>query len=668
MRVAADITDFCKKQITQVMAASGVIFSAAALGLFFLYVKHDFLGSQWYLIARHYDFANPGQMPWYLRCSFYVQDLVNTFLYLPLLACIIVAVCGVKAARIIVSAAVFLLAILAFYQLQALSDSGAYLSWDLLLDGVRFFVGNFSVAQEYIRADKVAKLLLFLAFAGLLCFSNSLLALIGNRFLTRLHARIASTAMVTLGLCGIAFLALGWSLGNSISLHRGALQHIVATSFIPPDLPAIPSNSIQALLRDSDRDTGVVRNAAACGIDARAKQKNIILFVLETAPDDIVDWDAALKKYPPLAALENDWVRSRMHFTSYPYTSDALYSILSGTYPLGRRVLLRGLPDNQQVPALFSLLKPHGYKSAVFVPSLYESELDEKMFRVFGADKIFIAAHEPMGRVDASQQAQVAFGQADLGAGELAAITEVLSLDLTAYAQLQEFVRTQVEQQGKYLAMFLPQLGHAPWKAVINSNDLRARGRKLVDIQLQWLSEMVEYLQAANQLDNTIILVTGDHGIRTRVEDPSLPLGQLSDYSFKVPLLLYAGADSKSYQPASITSHVDLMASLLAMNGLREWMHLGQGVPLWCRAPDDRIYFFAQAYGGVDGYAQYEYFTMVHSLTGRAYAQAGAMDFSPSGKITMDDIESVQAANRVRYQEALQLALAKKLLEATKEK
>jgi len=80
----------------------------------------------------------------------------------------------------------------------------------------------------------------------------------------------------------------------------------------------------------------------------------------------------------------------------------------------------------------------------------------------------------------------------------------------------------------------------------------------LLQLQDKWLGQIVEQLSNDGRLDKTIIVVTGDHGIRTATEDPSFePHGLAPDYSFHVPLLIFAPKVLESQQtiPGRDISH-----------------------------------------------------------------------------------------------------------------
>src|SRR5690606_25607728 len=92
----------------------------------------------------------------------------------------------------------------------------------------------------------------------------------------------------------------------------------------------------------------------------------------------------------------------------------------------------------------------------------------------------------------------------------------------------------------RFAALFVPQIGHAPWFDLYGRSSIVERGRDLMILQDEWLAEIVSLLDGNGWLEETVIVLTSDHGIRTRVEDPALEAGTVSGYSFEVPLVIFA--------------------------------------------------------------------------------------------------------------------------------
>jgi arylsulfatase A-like enzyme len=168
--------------------------------------------------------------------------------------------------------------------------------------------------------------------------------------------------------------------------------------------------------------------------------------------------------------------------------------------------------------------------------------------------------------------------------------------------------------------MFFPQIGHAPWIALRPTDSVLERGRAVVLLQDEWLKEIVETVRGLGRLEHTVIAVTADHGIRTRAEDPALPVGRISDYMFRVPLLVYAPQTlTRTLTIVSPTSHVDFAPTLLALLGETESAARMQGVPIWQRSAADRLYLLAAAYGGADGFVQDGTYYMRQAMSGAVY-------------------------------------------------
>ncbi len=147
-----------------------------------------------------------------------------------------------------------------------------------------------------------------------------------------------------------------------------------------------------------------------------------------------------------------------------------------------------------------------------------------------------------------------------------------------------------------FAALFYPQIGHARWDDIIGDGrerDLATRGKNILALQDQWLGEVLDLLPETGSLDRTVIVVTGDHGIRNRVEEPSLRVGRLSEYTFGVPLFLHAPRALTSTRYVRwVTSHVDVSQSVLNLLGVRTGRSLEQGAAIWDERLKDRPTFW----------------------------------------------------------------------------
>lgn len=170
-------------------------------------------------------------------------------------------------------------------------------------------------------------------------------------------------------------------------------------------------------------------------------------------------------------------------------------------------------------------------------------------------------------------------------------------------------------------------------------------------LQDKWLAEIISLLELNGWLKDTIIVVTADHGIRTRVEDPSFEGGKISNYSFNVPLLIYAPNSIHLYTEINhMTSHIDITPTILDLIGIKETNFSMQGSPLW----DDRLkhrdtYFLAKNYLGSDGYYDNTYYYMYEHLTGAGYR---------SNNMNFDENDMLLPENAVMLKKRLNLFYA----------
>jgi hypothetical protein len=355
---------------------------------------------------------------------------------------------------------------------------------------------------------------------------------------------------------------------------------------------------------------------------------DLIIFMMETGPAQALDFaDVVGRSLPGVGPLYDRAFVARRHYTTHPYSSDAMYSVLSGLYPQGRRRVLRSF-GSRSLNGLMTGLKAGGVLSAVYLPSLYHIELDDRMYAAFGSDLLYAADEQTSDPRRASAERRAAAliaglersgSRFDRRSGEL--LHRRLRADFQAMEKMKADITEAVRAGRRYRVMFFPEVGHGPWIPLHSEPDTLARGRTLMLLQDSWLKEIVDILRNLGTLERTVIAVTGDHGIRTRVEDPVLPIGKISDYTFRVPLLIYAPQTLKRPTPViHPTSHVDFAPTLLALFGQTDSVKGMQGVPIWQRSASDRIYFLAFSYGGADGFAQDGTYYMRQGLSGAVYA------------------------------------------------
>jgi arylsulfatase A-like enzyme len=202
---------------------------------------------------------------------------------------------------------------------------------------------------------------------------------------------------------------------------------------------------------------------------------------------------------------------------------------------------------------------------------------------------------------------------------------ERIARDLAILSLMKQDLDGCLGQRQRFAAVFFPQIGHMPYPLIAQdgeAKDLRTQSRAILKIQDGWLGELLHLLEQHQQLENTVIVVLGDHGVRVRGEDPSLVGGMIDEYSFHVPLFIYAPQALE--RPVTIpwlTSHIDIAPTVLDLLGVNEGRELEQGSPIWNHELEKRrTYFFANPLFGADGYYDEGRFYMTNHMSDSVYS------------------------------------------------
>ena len=338
----------------------------------------------------------------------------------------------------------------------------------------------------------------------------------------------------------------------------------------------------------------------------RMRGANLLIFVLETTPWRFLPADGDLSDLPTMRHLAQKSFIGTQHFTTYPYTNPALFSVFTSCYPTdGTRSFGEEHPG-AQIPSIARTLSAAGYDTALYMPSALHGDADITTFHDFGfgryvtPDAAAIQQNWPAGFAENWKAERVA-------------------RDVAMFQIAKNDLQTALTNNHHFAIAIAPQIGHLPWPDQPTpqiESDIRARARKILATEDSWLGEITALLASHKQLDNTIIVIFGDHGIRTRREDPNFAGASLDDYSFHVPLFVYA--PKVLTHPLAITpltSHIDLAPTMLDLLGIDRNRAQEQGTPIWNPSIVARTtFFFARQAFGTDGFHADSQFFMWNQL------------------------------------------------------
>ena len=393
------------------------------------------------------------------------------------------------------------------------------------------------------------------------------------------------------------------SVGFSSTMPRTAITQGFATNAVISILPGAHAKPLSRF-DVTDLDEGFESLTLTSRTDFKGsnfgseKNSNLLVFVLETGSIEFLDIRKGLPEHPVLAKLHPRLHAARNHFSTFPASAESNMSMLLGVYP-PRAFYDTCVADmiwgNKPMPGPIQTLTRKGYASAAYAPYKSQVPMDKVLFERSGFAKVFYGQSHPV-----------------VGKG-----AELRSLD-----ELTSDIRQWSRDQQPFVAAFFPQYGHGPWAPSLGRT-IAERGHRVAMKQLDWLSSIVDQLERDGQLQKTTIIITGDHGVRTSEEDPSVRVGMIDAYSLHVPLLIFApNSDLSMADPNWPTSHIDVAATIDQLFGLSSTAAM-QGLSLDNpKIKERRQFFMANWYFGADGYRDQNESAMHSSVLGISFARS----------------------------------------------
>jgi hypothetical protein len=387
----------------------------------------------------------------------------------------------------------------------------------------------------------------------------------------------------------------------------------------------------------------------------KAKNYNIILVVMESMAAQAFDPASdSLSDMPNVRRLRDHSFLMRHHFTSYPLTDNAAFSIFTSLYVRWQC----GIVDRQvSIPGLIRSLRSEGYETGYygFVWSIPQRR-DDLMLASLGFQKITAARIDP--KIDESGQATF-FGPADY----------VAENDHRGLLALRADIRDWTSRGQKFAAAFFPEIGHDPYRELDGRTSMSPleRGHALAVYQDAWMGELIDELERGGALDHTIIVITGDHGMRWTPGPQEgqfvlVPRGRLEDIKLRVPMLIYApGVLQHATIIDSPTSHIDISPTLLDLLGISAGRENEQGMPVYAPEIDKRRLFFQMEMFGASGFF-YSGSYYSSSSMGIVY-KSPTMNFDDGDMIRFDSQEAKEVRNLLAAQDSNQRDLLSSVLD-----
>ena len=590
----------------------------------------------------------PPMLFFWEKVSLFRADLLCVFVLIPLAFCVLTFWISLRRRIIISIAAAFLIEAFISIELIAFTTTNTFASLRVLWFDAMWIIRSHQTAFASHPARTILYLIAGLAIVGLLSAITMVAFRRNTRWLN--HAVLAAFGLgfaATAMACIPRVPAMPWS---QSFLQRAAYSALFENEMYS----GLPVHNTQELMQ-TYRQASHVPAPHPTAFTGRAKNYNIIVFVMESITAQVIDPARdSLSDMPNLRRLRDHSFLMGRHYTSYPLTDNAAFSIFTSLY-VSRQC---GIVDHQvEIPGLIRSLQTEGYQTAYygFVWSIPQRR-DDLMLASLGFQKIASARIDP--KIDPIGKATF-FGP----------VKYVAENDHRGLLVLREDIRNWTAKGQRFAAAYFPEIGHDPYRALDGqtSKPLLERGHALAVLQDAWLGELLDELQRDGALDNTIILFTSDHGMRWTPGDQEgqvvlVSEGRLEDIELRVPMLIYVpGVLQHSTVIDTPTSHIDITPTLLDLLGISAGRENEQGLPVYAPEISQRRLFLQMDMFGASGfYYGGSYYS--RSSMGLIY-KSPTMNFEKASMVRFGSKEAKEIQDILAAQDANQDSLLSSVLD-----
>lgn len=578
-----------------------------------LAVKHKIMAVSGYRIVARILGVEEAALGPLFRLQFFAFDILLLAAALPLALLLLARLAGRRTAAHASMALSLALVLLSFANLQALGATGKILSVDQFAPMLSWVRERPAAFFEYVSPGALVRLAALLLVAGAAFRLRTLpLPAMGRRMerpaaaLCALLSILAAGAMATRALPASSFHA-----SAGLEMLRG----FAAPGSAGVGGPALAQASNALHYRCDDPAPGT------------ARRPNIVLYIMETIPYELYTSKHA-GALPSFRELEKSAYVSTQHYSTYPFTSYARFSLFTGLYPSFR--LEKTLPLQSHYPyrSALGLLADQGYELKVFDPVTHRYPVDDWV------------VHQLGGEVVGAARASTVAGQ-----------------DEQVMSSLVDRIARSAASGTPFVYAILPQISHGPWLAAgANRDALYREGAGRLRELDKGLGRLVAALKQAGVYDNTVVVVTADHGLRTRKEADFLSTEVLNSASYHVPMIIHDPALGKTQTISHPTTHLDLSPTLHCLVGQRQLAIDTQGVSLRsARLQSRTVHFDGAWYHGSEGLWDGKMFYSYNRQLDLLWSSP-RFDFSQARPVADGAVKTL-FAERLRQREALQHAL-----------
>ena len=295
---------------------------------------------------------------------------------------------------------------------------------------------------------------------------------------------------------------------------------------------------------------------------SRTRSLNVVVVMLESVRADATTvYTPNLPTTPFLAELAKESLVVDDMYAVIPRTSAAWVAILAGRYP-GTREIVRDYASRTPVAPLDSslpaLLRARGYASAFVTPTSVTYENDSEVIGALGFQKTVTAENIP--------------------APVSGSVTPFGWEDRATLEPIGHWLDERTQHGGPFLLAVMTNVGHYPYGLPSGYPTRHYPSRtpehdsylNCVHYIDDYLRELVGLLRAHRLLENTLLIVLGDHGEEFQEHGGIVHGFALYDEVLHIPMLMrLPQADAQRGNIKGLRQQIDVLPTIVDSLGLR---------------------------------------------------------------------------------------------------
>lgn len=294
----------------------------------------------------------------------------------------------------------------------------------------------------------------------------------------------------------------------------------------------------------------------------RVRPLNIVVVMLESVRADATTvYNPNLPTTPFLAELAKESLVVDDMYAVIPRTSAAWVAILAGRYP-GTRETVKDYASRTPVApldtSLPAILRGRGYASAFITPTSITYENDSEVIGALAFQKVVTAE--------------------DIPAPASGSVTPFGWEDRSALQPIGSWLDERTQHGGPFLLAVMTNVGHYPYGLPPDYPTRHYPSRtpehdsylNCVHYIDEYLRELVGLLRDRNVLENTVLIVLGDHGEEFQEHGGIVHGFALYDEVLHVPMLIrFPQADAQRGHIRGLRQQIDILPTIAESLGLK---------------------------------------------------------------------------------------------------